>query len=198
MSSQPGHTSSGKVVVVMGPSGSGKGVLLAFLKNSYPDLRFAVSATTRAKRPGEVDGVNYHYMTVEQFEQAKEQGDLLEWAEFAGNYYGTLRSEVEQALANNKSIVLEIEVQGVEQLQKLYAADVLHTIYVEAGEWDTLKERIQSRAPITERELEQRKRRYDVESAGKGIAKYVVHNPDGGLDSAKEQLKAIVDKLISD
>jgi guanylate kinase len=197
MSSKPRQISSGKVVVLMGPSGSGKGTLLSFLRETYPDFLFAVSATTRAKRPGEQDGVNYHYLSLEQFKQAKQNGELLEWAQFAGNYYGTLRSEVTNALANNKVIVLEIEVQGVEQLQQQLPADMLRVIYVDAGDWDTLKERIQARAPISSDELIGRKERYEIESVGKDVAHYVVHNGNGEVEAAKTQLKSIIDTLMS-
>lgn len=197
MSAQPSQTSSGKVVVVMGPSGSGKGTLLSFLRDTYPDFLFAISATTRAMRPGEIDGVNYHYLSVAQFEEAVRKGDLLEWAQFAGNYYGTPRSEVTNALAHDKTIVLEIEIQGVEQLREQLPKEVLHVIYVDAGEWNILKQRIQARAPISSEELVARRNRFELESAGKSVAQYVVENRDGELEAAKEQLKSIIDTIMS-
>ena len=106
-----------KVFVITGPSGVGKGTLIRELLKAVPDLELSVSATTRAPRQGEVNGRDYHFLTPEQFEQRKEEGDFLEFATYSGNRYGTLRTEVERRLAAGRSVVLEIEVQGARQVR---------------------------------------------------------------------------------
>src|SRR6185503_1068473 len=106
-----------KVFVITGPSGVGKGTLIKELLKAVPSLELSVSATTRPPRQGEVDGRDYHFLTPEQFEQRIEEGDFLEFASYSGNRYGTLRSEVERRLAAGHSVVLEIEVQGAQQVR---------------------------------------------------------------------------------
>jgi len=100
-----------KVFVITGPSGVGKGTLIARLLERVPDLELSVSATTRPPREGEVNGRDYHFLSVEEFDRRIEEKDFLEFAAYSGNHYGTLRSEVERRLAAGRSVVLEIEVQ---------------------------------------------------------------------------------------
>ena len=107
-----------KVIVITGPSGVGKGTLIAELLERIPELELSVSATTREPRPGEVDGREYHFLSPEEFERRVEAGDFLEHATYSGNRYGTLRSEVESRLAAGRSVVLEIEVQGARQIRE--------------------------------------------------------------------------------
>jgi guanylate kinase len=105
------------LVVLTGPSGVGKGTLLARLRERHPELYVSVSATTRAPRPGEVDGVNYHFVTRERFDALIASGALIEWAEYAGHCYGTPRAPVEEQLRAGRPVVLEIEVQGARQIK---------------------------------------------------------------------------------
>src|ERR687896_2059650 len=102
----------GKVFVITGPSGVGKGTLIERLLEAIPELELSVSATTREPRPGEVDGRDYHFLSPEEFRRRLEAGDFLEHASYSGNDYGTLRIEVERCVAECHSVVLEIEVQG--------------------------------------------------------------------------------------
>lgn len=106
-----------KVFVITGPSGVGKGTLIRELLQRVPDLELSVSATTRAPREGELDGRDYHFLTPEEFEQRIEENDFLEFATYSGNRYGTLRSEVDRCLEGGRSVVLEIEVQGAQQVR---------------------------------------------------------------------------------
>ena len=108
----------GKVFVITGPSGVGKGTLIERLLERIPELELSVSATTREPRPGEVDGRDYHFLTPEEFDRRVEAGDFLEHATYSGNRYGTLREEVERRLAEGRSVVLEIEVQGARQVRE--------------------------------------------------------------------------------
>ena len=106
-----------KVFVITGPSGVGKGTLIAGLLERVPELELSVSATTRQPRDGEGDGRDYHFLTPEEFDRRVEAGDFLEFATYSGNRYGTLRSEIERRLEAGHSVVLEIEVQGARQVR---------------------------------------------------------------------------------
>jgi guanylate kinase len=106
-----------RVFVITGPSGVGKGTLIRTLLQRVPELELAVSATTRRPRPGETHGVDYHFLSDEEFERRVKAGDFVEHARFSGRRYGTLRSELEQRLAGGHAVVLEIEVQGARQIR---------------------------------------------------------------------------------
>lgn len=107
-----------KVFVITGPSGVGKGTLIRALLDRIPVLELAVSATTRAPRPGEEDGVAYHFLSPEGFSARVDAGEFVEWAEYSGNRYGTLRSELERRLETGVPVVLEIELQGARQIRQ--------------------------------------------------------------------------------
>jgi guanylate kinase len=109
--------SKGKLIVLTGPSGVGKGTLMRTLLARHPELYYSVSATTRAPRPGEIDGKHYHFIERSKFEQLVAHGEFLEWAEFAGNYYGTPRSAVLNQINSGKCVVLEIELSGARQIR---------------------------------------------------------------------------------
>ncbi|WP_395726194.1 guanylate kinase [Nakamurella sp.] len=114
----PEPVSQGRLFVLSGPSGVGKSTVLAQVRSLLPDLWYSVSATTRAMRPGEVDGENYHFVTEERFRHLISTGRLLEHAHFAGNWYGTPRDPVEERLAAGEDVLLEIEVQGARQVRQ--------------------------------------------------------------------------------
>ncbi|HEY8639993.1 MAG TPA: guanylate kinase, partial [Solirubrobacterales bacterium] len=107
-----------KVFVITGPSGVGKGTLIRALLQRVGELELSVSATTRRPRPGETEGVAYHFLTNEEFERRVAAGDFVEWAEYSGRRYGTLRSELDRRLAAGIPVVLEIEVQGARQVRE--------------------------------------------------------------------------------
>ncbi|NEQ20475.1 MAG: guanylate kinase [Microcoleus sp. SIO2G3] len=106
----------GKLIVLTGPSGVGKGTLLRSLLQRHPELYLSVSATTRQPRPGEIDGQHYYFVSRDKFEQMVSAGELLEWAEYAGNYYGTPRAAVERQVQLGQSVILEIEVVGARKI----------------------------------------------------------------------------------
>jgi guanylate kinase len=111
---------TGRLIVLTGPSGVGKGTLLRALLKRHSDLYLSVSATTRQPRPGEIDGQHYQFVSKIEFERMVAQGELLEWAEFAGNYYGTPRRPVEEKIRQGKWVVLEIELEGARQIRKTF------------------------------------------------------------------------------
>src|SRR5690606_23395707 len=102
----------GLLIVLSGPSGAGKGTVCSALRRQAPEVVYSVSATTRQPREGEVDGINYFFKSKEEFNRMIEEGELLEWARYVDNYYGTPRRFVEDRLAEGKNVLLEIEVQG--------------------------------------------------------------------------------------
>src|SRR5665811_1777712 len=116
-SGQYPRPSMAKVFVITGPSGVGKGTLIATLLERVPDLELSISATTREPRAGEVDGRDYHFLSAAEFDRRIEREDFLEFATYSGNRYGTLRSEVRKRLDGGHSVVLEIEVQGARQVR---------------------------------------------------------------------------------
>jgi len=115
----------GLLVVLSGPSGSGKGTVLKQAMRSDPNIEVSVSVTTRAPREGEIDGVNYYFLTPEAFQNLLVEDGLLEWAEFCGNFYGTPREKIEQRLNEGKDVVLEIEVQGAMKVRAAFPDAVL-------------------------------------------------------------------------
>ena len=134
---------TGRLIVLTGPSGVGKGTLLAALLARHPELYLSVSATTRSPREGEVDGVHYYFYTRDRFDRAIAAGALIEWAEFAGNYYGTPTEPVREQLDRGKSIILEIELAGARQVAKIFP-DALR-IFILPPDLTTLEARIRDR-----------------------------------------------------
>ncbi|MBY0473295.1 guanylate kinase [Patescibacteria group bacterium] len=176
----------GKLILVVGPTGSGKGTLLSYLRETEgSSYVFPISCTTRAPRPGEKDGETYYFLTKEEFEKREAQGDFLEWAAYGSNYYGTLKSEILPFIEQGKTVIREVEVQGARQIQTLISKDDLQIIFIDAGEWADLERRILARASMSEVELLARRKRYEDELTFKGEAARVVVNPDGGLEQAK-------------
>ncbi|MCU1234402.1 MAG: guanylate kinase [Candidatus Solibacter sp.] len=131
------------VFIISAPSGSGKSTLVARLLDTVPDLMFSVSYTTRTPRGAEVNGKGYHFVSREEFEAMLARDEFLEWAEVFGNYYGTHRSILDEACAQGKDLVLDIDVQGARQLKKKISEAV--TIFVLAPSRQVLEQRLRSR-----------------------------------------------------
>lgn len=135
---------SSKLAVIAGPTAVGKGTVVRHILKEHPEFQLSVSATTRSPRPGEVDGVDYFFWTPDRFEQAIQNGELLEYAKVHGkNYYGTPRKPVEEALAMGKHVILEIDIQGANQVKS--AMPEALTIFVMPPDWDELVRRLSSR-----------------------------------------------------
>jgi guanylate kinase len=187
---------TGTFALIVGSSGSGKGVLLKHAKAAHPEIVFPVSCTTRAMRPGEKDGETYHFISDEEFMRQAIAGDFLEWAEYGGSKYGTLKSEIIVPLEEGKLVMREVDVQGVRQLRGTIPPENLVTIYIHAGAWADVERRIRGRAPISEAELELRKHRYEDEHPFINEADYVVENFDGKFKEADAAFEAIIQKLL--
>ncbi len=133
----------GLLIVLSGPSGVGKGTVCSTLRKLTPELTYSVSATTRVPRAGEVDGVNYFFKSKAQFLKMIERDELLEWAEYVGNYYGTPQSFVEETLARGKDIILEIEVQGAMKVREKFPEGIF--VFLMPPSLDELQQRIETR-----------------------------------------------------
>lgn len=184
---------SGKFILVIGPTGSGKGTLLRHAMERMPGLTVPSSYTTRTPREGgNVEGKHYRFISVEEFEAYKKEDAFLEWAEFGGNYYGTRREEVLTALAEGKVLVKEMEVQGARQVKAILPHDRLMTIFVDAGSWQELERRVRERAPITDEELQKRRLRYEDEITFKAEADCIVANPPGEKEAAQKEFERVL------
>ncbi len=179
----------GLLIVLSGPSGVGKGTILKeFMDDPELKLAFSVSMTTREKRPGEVEGVNYFYVTKERFEQAKQNGELLECAEFVGNCYGTPLFEVERLRNEGKNVLLEIEVQGAKQVVEK-VPDAL-TIFIVPPSMEELEKRIRGRGTESEEVIASRLNKAKGELQLANQYQYVVCNDD--IQKSANQIKTII------
>jgi guanylate kinase len=153
------------------------------LRARYPELSVSVSATTRAPRPGEVDGVAYHFLAPEEFGELVDAGGFLEWAEFAGNRYGTPWTSVEQPLADGRTVVLEIEVQGAAQVRERFREAVL--IFLVPPSHDVLLERLRGRGTDDETRIAERMAIAEEELSHAGDFDHVVVNDtvDAAVDA---------------
>jgi guanylate kinase len=154
---------SGKLIVLTGPSGVGKGTLMRSLLQRHPELYYSVSATTRAPRPGEVDGKNYYFISRSKFEQLLAQGEFLESAEFAGNYYGTPREGVLSQVQSGKLVVLEIELEGARQIRASFPEAL--SIFILPPSFEELERRIRGRGQDSEEAIARRLQRAKQEIA---------------------------------
>ena len=144
----------GLLLVLSGPSGAGKGTICQMLREKLPDLAYSVSVTTRQARNGEVDGVNYFFKSVEEVKQMIAEGELLEYAEVYGNYYGTPRSYVMELLNQGKDVILEIDIQGAMQIKKRFPDGVF--VFIVPPSLDELCSRIYKRGTDSEDVIKRR------------------------------------------
>ncbi|HBB32256.1 MAG TPA: guanylate kinase [Cyanobacteria bacterium UBA8803] len=145
---------AGRLIVLTGPSGVGKGTLLQLLLQRHPELYLSISATTRSPRPGEVDGQHYYFVSRARFEAMVAGGELLEWAEYAGNYYGTPRAAVEEKIRLGQSVILEIEVVGARQIHQTFPSAL--RIFILPPNLAELEQRIRDRGQDSEEAIARR------------------------------------------
>jgi len=181
-------TKRGKLLVLSGPSGCGKGTVLRALMEGRSDMVFSVSATTRAPRPGEVDGREYYFVSRERFMEMVERGELLEHAEFVGNCYGTPKAPVLTQLEAGRHVLLDIEVQGAAQVKKAMPEAVL--VFLAPPSLEVLEKRLRGRGTESEEKIRQRLETAKIELQQKDRYDYVVINDDP--DRAAQELMRIL------
>jgi guanylate kinase len=177
-----------RVVVITGPSGVGKGTLIRGLMERLPNLELSISATTRPPRPAEQDGVDYHFLSREDFERRVAEGAFVEHADYAGRSYGTLRSELDERVGSGVPVVLEIEVQGARQVRAA-VPDSLQ-VFIAPPSPAALRERLTARGTDDPAEVERRLRVAEEELAARPDFAHVVVNDQ--LEEALERLTEIV------
>jgi guanylate kinase len=182
-----------KVFVITGPSGVGKGTLIEKLLERIPELELSVSATTREPRPGEKDGRDYHFLSEAEFERRVEAGDFLEHAAYSGHRYGTLREAVEGRLAEGRSVVLEIEVQGARQVRAAMPAAVL--IFIAPPDPEALRRRLEGRGTDSPEAIERRLRTAELELEARAEFPHVVVNDD--VQKAASELEKLVREQLA-
>ncbi len=183
-----GMKKSGILIVISGPSATGKGTVCKSLMEVNPNLEYSTSVTTREPRKGEKEGINYFFRTPEEFQQMIRQDELLEWAEVYGNFYGTPRSHVQAYLESGKDIVLEIDTQGALQVKSRFPQGVF--IFLMPPSLEELACRIQKRGSETPEAMERRLKSARLEIGSAFQYNYLVVNDD--VDQAVFQIQQIL------
>lgn len=169
-----------------GPSGVGKGTMLAQLRARYPDLVYSVSATTRAPRPGEMDGMSYRFVTDAEFDQLVAADGLLEWAQYAGTRYGTPKQPVHAALNRGHTVLLEIDLAGARQVRHTYPEAV--QVFIAPPSWDELARRLRDRGAMAPAQMDARLAAAKAELAAQDEFDHVIVN---------DNLTRAVDDLVN-
>ncbi|NEQ72276.1 MAG: guanylate kinase [Okeania sp. SIO2C9] len=179
---------TGKLIVLTGPSGVGKGTLVKSLLERHRELVLSISVTTRCPRPGEVEGENYYFVDRDKFQQMIETKDLLEWAEFAGNFYGTPRLPVIENIKQGKLVLLEIEVQGARQIKQTFSEAL--RIFILPPSMSELEKRLRDRGHDSEEAIIKRLERAikEVEAAGE----FDVQLMNDNLEMALQNLEKVL------
>ncbi len=181
---------SNLLVVLTGPSGVGKGTLLQSLLLQHPDIYVSISATTRPPRSGEVEGQHYYFLTPERFQAMIAAGEFFEWAQFAGNFYGTPRAPVMQRMEQGQRVILEIELEGARQVRQT-APDAFQ-IFILPPSVDELERRIRGRGQDDDAAIARRLKQAKVELAAADEFDLQIVNDD--LDTALSSLEAALFK----
>jgi len=183
----------GKIVVIVAPSGTGKSTLIKRLMDEVPSLKWSVSCTTRPKRPGETEGVDYFYITVKDFEKRIENNELIEWAKVHSNYYGTSKQFVEEGLNAGENLLFDLDVQGCDQVKKIYG-DEAKVIFIEPPSVEELEKRLTGRGTDNPEVIAERLKNSIHELKRKNDYDFNVVNDD--IEKAYIGLKSVVEKIL--
>lgn len=184
----------GRMLIFTAPSGAGKTTLVRHLLSEYDFLDFSVSATTRAKRAHEIDGKDYYFLSVEEFERRRDVGEFIEWEEvYEGQYYGTLKSEVDRIWQNGKHVVFDIDVKGATSIKSIYKDQCL-SVFVRPPSLEILIERLKGRKTESPKSLAKRIERVKREMTYENTFDFVLVNDL--LDVAKKEAEYLTENFI--
>lgn len=178
----------GRLIVLTGPSGVGKGTLLRSLLQRHPDLYLSISVTTRSPRPGEINGKHYYFVSRAEFDRMVVNNELLEWAEFAGNCYGTPRRSVEDQIRQGRWVVLEIELEGARQIRRTFPEAL--RVFILPPSMPELEYRLRSRGQDSDEAIVRRLARAEAEINAANEFDFQVVNDD--LDKALKQIENVL------
>lgn len=189
----------GIFIMVMGPSGVGKGTIIEKLKASYPEIVFPVSATTRPMRPGEKEGDVYHFLTNEQFDQKIEDDAFLEWAVVHKDYrYGTLKESIMNGLEKGEAVLRELDVQGYESIRHKLPRSEYISIFIAPPSFEALQKRILERGEMATETLEKRLNSAKKELSIADDCDYKVINEEGKVDQAVAKIQSIIQTALKE
>jgi guanylate kinase len=187
-----GGTGKGKLIVISAPSGSGKTTIARAIIGLHPTLRFSVSATTRKMRDGEKDGRDYYFLSKEEFTRRVKAGEFVEWEELFGNYYGTLKSELDRAIRENRHLLFDVDVKGGLSIKREYPGALM--IFIRTPNFDVLRQRLVNRKTETDELLASRLERVPMElERGKAYEHQVIND---NLETAIGEVDAIIRKYL--
>lgn len=177
-----------KLIVLSSPSGGGKSTIAKYLLKNYPHLKFSVSCTTRAQRPKETNGIDYYFITKDEFELKISQNEFAEYEEFFGNMYGTLKSEIDSIISDGNCVLFDVDVKGALSLKKAYPAESI-LIFIAPPSIEILEERLKNRGTETQEQINKRLERANLEMQMREQFDYVLVNDV--LDKAFQEIDNI-------
>ncbi|TAL69046.1 MAG: guanylate kinase [Bacteroidetes bacterium] len=182
-----------KLIVLSSPSGGGKSTVARFLLRTFPQLQFSISATTRPKRPRETHGREYYFMDIPEFFRKLQNNEMIESEEIFGQYYGTLKSEIDKALNQGKTLVFDVDVKGALSLKEAYPRESV-LIFLKPANMEALEQRLRKRHTESEEQIQVRLKRVEMEIGKSNEFDHVIVNDV--LADTFEQVKEIVEKYI--
>ncbi len=183
----------GKAIVLVAPSGAGKGTLINKLQTDFPEFKLSVSSTTRGPREGEEHGVHYYFLTKDNFQAKIDCGDFIEWAQVHDNFYGTSRDFIDECIENGDVVLLDIDVQGTDNVKRLFKDDS-YAVFVAPPSYEILEERLRGRGTDSDEVINVRLKNARSEMERKNDYDYLLINDD--LETAYAELKSVVEKVI--
>ena len=182
----------GAIIAISAPSGTGKTTILRRILSDFPEIVFSVSATTRKRRKNEVEGVDYYFISEEEFKKKIQNNEFVEWELFYDYYYGTFRDFIENCTNNGKSVILEVDVHGAVEIKRIYPDAIL--IYIAPPSLEELRIRLKKRQTENEEDLMKRIERAKMELSHKDKFDYFIINND--LNTAYNEIKNLIGKII--